>query len=157
MPSALTGLERLGGQCVADYRALYDDALRFTRVDHFLYDARIHDAFLTAGTVLAAVPESPHVMLSGLTIVQNPGVVQELLRTITSAQTIADTDQRREWNASRPISTPAAACHARSRPSRSTASRSDNPSNDCNTITVANTRAGTVGRPNRDRMYKSAK
>ena len=44
-----------------------------------------------------------------------------------------------ELNASNPRSTPHAACHAKSRPSRSTASRSDKPSNACSTITVAST------------------
>ena len=51
------------------------------------------------------------------------------------------------WNAAAPTSRPAAACHRRSTSSRSQASRSLSPSNDCNSITVAITRAGTVGRP----------
>ncbi len=41
--------------------------------------------------------------------------------------------------------------------SRSQASRSDNPSNACSTITVATTRAGTVGWPFTDPVYRSAK
>ena len=61
------------------------------------------------------------------------------------------------WNAAAPTSTPAAACQRRSASSRSQASRSLSPSNACSNITVAITRAGTVGRPRAEPAYRSAK
>jgi hypothetical protein len=60
-------------------------------------------------------------------------------------------------NAAGPTPVPAAACQRRSASSRSQASRSLSPSNACSNITVAITRAGTVGRPRAEPVYRSAK
>jgi hypothetical protein len=54
------------------------------------------------------------------------------------------------WKACAPVSTPQAACHRRSTSKRSQASRSDSPSKAWRIMTVANTRAGMVGRPFRE-------
>jgi len=61
------------------------------------------------------------------------------------------------WNDSAPASSPAAACQRRSHSRRSHASWSDRPSCAWRIITVARVRAGTVGRPNLDVLYRSAK
>jgi hypothetical protein len=60
------------------------------------------------------------------------------------------------WNEPDPTASPAAAFHRRSNANRSHASRSDSPSKACNNITVATTRAATVGRPNREQVNRSA-
>ena len=54
------------------------------------------------------------------------------------------------WNPSSVIDRPAATFQRRSVANACTASRSDSPSSDCNTITVAITSAGTDGRPRPD-------
>ena len=61
------------------------------------------------------------------------------------------------WNDPAATGNPAAAFHRRSNASRSTASPSDRPSWAGNSITVATIRAGTVGRPSRDTLNRSAK
>ena len=54
------------------------------------------------------------------------------------------------WNPSSSSANPAATFQRRSVRNACTASRSDRPSSDCNTITVAITSAGTDGRPRPD-------
>ena len=106
-------------------------------------------AISPAGLPTPRDDRSHHLGLAG----HGPGVVQEPFRTIRSAQTIPDADQHRRAErlmVARPWLRPAAQDPRRAgRPPHDPTSP-----NACNTITVSNTRAGTVGRPSLERINK---
>lgn len=71
---------------VAEYTEFYEDALRFTRVDHLSYDDAIHERLLDACPTLLGAPDSMHFMTLALTATQNALLASAVCRNATDEE-----------------------------------------------------------------------